>query len=160
MRTCDGKIIRFNLKETINLLHPISKQDPAYKKVEPRKEINSEERDKFWAQEEEQEKRRQMEEIKKKQEELLKLEQERIRREVHLICGVYRHLNKMFIFYFFIQVEDAKKRELMASQEKVEEKPINQKKIIETSTNIISKIEQIEKSKDTRQESNKTLKDV
>ncbi|XP_065202044.1 drebrin-like protein [Planococcus citri] len=113
------------------------KMDPAYKKVEPRKEINSEERDKFWAQEEEQEKKRQLEEIKKKQEEVLKLEQERIKREM----------------------EDAKKRELQAAEEIVIEKSHSPKKIIETSTNIFSKIEQIEKSKDTRQESSKSLKD-
>lgn len=76
-------------------------QDPAYKKVEPRKEINSEERDKFWAREEEQEKRRQMEEMKKKQDELLKLEQERLKREVFttLLHSCLRFTNALFFTY-------------------------------------------------------------
>lgn len=57
-------------------------QDPTYKKVEPKKEIDAVERDKFWAIEEEEEKQRQIDEVRKKQEELLKLEQERLKREV------------------------------------------------------------------------------
>lgn len=57
-------------------------------------------------------------------------------------------------------MEDAKKRELQAAEEMVIEKCHSPKKIIETSANIFSKIEQIEKSKDTRPESSKTLKDV
>lgn len=57
-------------------------QDPVYKKVEPKNEINAVERDKFWALEEQQEKQRQLDEVRKKREELLKLEKERLIREV------------------------------------------------------------------------------
>lgn len=57
-------------------------QNSAYKKVEPSKEINPTERDKFWALEEEQEKQRQLEEARRRQEELIRLEEERIKREV------------------------------------------------------------------------------
>lgn len=69
-------------------VHVYTCQDPAYKKVEPSKEINSLERDKFWAQEEEQEKKRQIEEVRKKQAELIKLEEETLQREVRLMRGM------------------------------------------------------------------------
>lgn len=56
------------------------------------------------------------------------------------------------------QVEDAKKRELLAADDiTVKPKP---KEKIETSVNISSKIQQIEKSKGTNQETNESRKKV
>lgn len=53
-----------------------------YKRIQPNLEINSSERDKFWAAEEEKEKLRQVEEqIKKKHEQKI-IEDERLLREV------------------------------------------------------------------------------
>ena len=66
----------------------VNVKDPAYKKVEPKNEINPIERDKFWAMEEAQEKQRQLEEARKKREELLRLEEERVRREVSIMINV------------------------------------------------------------------------
>jgi hypothetical protein len=54
-----------------------------YKRVIPRQEINSKERDKFWEKEEQEEKQRQAEERKRKEEERNKLENERKQREVN-----------------------------------------------------------------------------
>ncbi|XP_069678258.1 drebrin-like protein B [Periplaneta americana] len=53
-----------------------------YKRVIPRQEINSKERDKFWEKEEQEEKQRQAEERKRKEEEQKKLENERKQREL------------------------------------------------------------------------------
>ncbi|PSN30802.1 Drebrin-like protein [Blattella germanica] len=53
-----------------------------YKRVIPRQEINSKERDKFWEKEEQEEKQRQEEERKRKEEERNKLESERKQREL------------------------------------------------------------------------------
>lgn len=57
-------------------------QGTAYKRIQPNLEINSTERDKFWAAEEEKEKFRQDEERKKKEQEQKKIEDERLLREV------------------------------------------------------------------------------
>lgn len=53
-----------------------------YKRVIPRQEINSKERDKFWEKEEQEEKQRQAEEMKRKVEERNKLENEQKQREL------------------------------------------------------------------------------
>lgn len=57
-------------------------QGTSYKRIQPNLEINSTERDKFWAAEEEKEKFRQDEERKKKELEQKKIEDERLLREV------------------------------------------------------------------------------
>jgi hypothetical protein len=54
-----------------------------YKRVIPRQEINSKERDKFWEKEEQEETERQAEEMKRKVDERTKLENERKEREVY-----------------------------------------------------------------------------
>ncbi|XP_008476634.1 drebrin-like protein [Diaphorina citri] len=59
--------------------HPVSAQ---YTRIIPSKEINTIERDKFWAAEEEKEKLRQETERRKKEEEMRRLEEERINREM------------------------------------------------------------------------------
>lgn len=55
-----------------------------YKRVIPKQEINTSERDKFWQKEEEEEKRRIEEENRKKIEERLRIEEELRKREVHM----------------------------------------------------------------------------
>lgn len=65
--------------------------------MNPEKEINSQERDKFWEREEQEEKLRQAEEKKRKQEELLKLEQERKQREVNLSIFFYLITSRIMI---------------------------------------------------------------
>jgi hypothetical protein len=75
----------YGVYRLINLLF----QGTAYKRIQPNLEINSTERDKFWAAEEEKEKCRQDEERKKKELEQKKMEDERLLREVGII-------NKMF----------------------------------------------------------------
>ncbi|KAK7576234.1 hypothetical protein V9T40_012520 [Parthenolecanium corni] len=100
------------------------KLNSAYKKVEPSKEINPTERDKFWALEEEQEKQRQLEEARRRQEELIRLEEERIKRET----------------------EDAKKREEMTAKEEPVTIPKASEIKKETNISISSKIRQIEQS--------------
>lgn len=60
----------------------------AYKRIQPNLEINSTERDKFWAAEEEKEKLRQEEERKKKEVEQKKIENERLLREVRPIVNI------------------------------------------------------------------------
>lgn len=57
-------------------------QGTTYKRIQPNLEINSSERDKFWAAEEEKEKLRQNEERNKKEHEQKKIEDERLSREV------------------------------------------------------------------------------
>lgn len=57
-------------------------QGTTYKRIQPYLEINSSERDKFWAAEEEKEKLRQEEEQKKKEQEQKNIEDERLLREV------------------------------------------------------------------------------
>lgn len=57
-------------------------QGTTYKRIQPNLEINSTERDKFWAAEEEKEKLRQNEERNKKEYEQKKIEDERLLREV------------------------------------------------------------------------------
>lgn len=57
-------------------------QGTTYKRIQPNLEINSTERDKFWAAEEEKEKLRQEEELKKKLQEQNIIENERLIREV------------------------------------------------------------------------------
>lgn len=66
-------------------------QGTTYKRIQPNLEINSSERDKFWAAEEEKEKLRQEEERKKKEQEQKKIEDERLLREVKY--------NKYFIIH-------------------------------------------------------------
>jgi len=68
-------------------------QGTSYKRIQPNLEINSSERDKFWAAEEEKEKLRQEEERKKKEQEQKKIEDERLLREVR------------YDKYFIIQVK-------------------------------------------------------
>lgn len=60
----------------------------AYKRIQPNLEINSTERDKFWAAEEEKEKLRQEEERKKKEIEQKTIENERLLREVRSIMNI------------------------------------------------------------------------
>lgn len=60
-------------------------QGTTYKRIQPNLEINSTERDKFWAAEEEKEKLRQEEELTKKKQEQKIIEDERIIREVRYI---------------------------------------------------------------------------
>jgi hypothetical protein len=57
----------------------------AYKRVIPRQEINSKERDTFWEKEEQEEKQRQAQERKRKEEERNLLENERKQREVNCL---------------------------------------------------------------------------
>jgi len=57
-------------------------QGTSYKRIQPNLEINSSERDRFWAAEGEKEKLRQEGERKKKEQEQKKIEDERLLREV------------------------------------------------------------------------------
>ncbi|XP_025406171.1 drebrin-like protein [Sipha flava] len=71
----------YSFKERLDQSQPIEKIGTAYKRIQPNLEINSTERDKFWAAEEEKEKCRQDEERKKKELEQKKMEDERLLRE-------------------------------------------------------------------------------
>lgn len=65
-----------------NVIKIVTFQGTTYKRVIPQQEINSNERDKFWQKEEEEEKIRQELEKKRKDEERRKLESEIKQREV------------------------------------------------------------------------------
>jgi len=71
-------------------------QGTSYKRIQPNLEINSSERDKFWAAEEEKEKLRQEEERKKKEQEQKKIENERLLREVSYSKYFIIHLKTKF----------------------------------------------------------------
>lgn len=71
----------YSFKERLDQSQPQEKIGTSYKRIQPNLEINSSERDKFWAAEEEKEKLRQEEERKKKEQEQKKIEDERLLRE-------------------------------------------------------------------------------
>lgn len=71
----------YSFKERLDQSQPQEKIGTTYKRIQPNLEINSSERDKFWAAEEEKEKLRQEEERKKKEQEQKKIEDERLLRE-------------------------------------------------------------------------------
>lgn len=94
------------MNDIINILNNIQKiiltriicyflQGTTYKRIQPNLEINSTERDKFWAAEEEKEKLRQDEERIKKEQEKKEIEDERLLREVRNKYLVYFFLNKI-----------------------------------------------------------------
>ncbi|KAK6622110.1 hypothetical protein RUM44_001917 [Polyplax serrata] len=71
----------YNFKERIEHDSETGPVGTSYKRVIPKQEINSMERDKFWEKEEQEEKQRQQEERLRKEEERRKLEDERLRIE-------------------------------------------------------------------------------
>lgn len=71
----------YKFKSKVEPIEPVQPVGTRYQKVNAVKEINSQERDKFWKREEEEEKRRLNEEKQRQQEERLKLELERQQRE-------------------------------------------------------------------------------
>ncbi|XP_018571502.1 drebrin-like protein [Anoplophora glabripennis] len=74
-----GSEYRFKVKPEI--IEPVAPVGTTYQRVNPVKEINSQERDQFWRKEEEEERKRLDEEKKKKQSEIYKLELEIAQRE-------------------------------------------------------------------------------
>ncbi|XP_050435671.1 drebrin-like protein isoform X2 [Adelges cooleyi] len=71
----------YSFKERLDQSGPQPKIGTSYKRVQPNLEINSSERDKFWAAEEEKEKQRQEEEKLKKELQQKTIEEERLFRE-------------------------------------------------------------------------------
>ncbi|VVC36286.1 Hypothetical protein CINCED_3A023461 [Cinara cedri] len=71
----------YSFKERLDQSQPLEKIGTTYKRIQPNLEINSTERDKFWAAEEKKEKLRQDEERTKKEQEKKKIEDERLFRE-------------------------------------------------------------------------------
>ncbi|KAJ8941265.1 hypothetical protein NQ318_016930 [Aromia moschata] len=71
----------YRFKVRVEPMEPSGPVGTTYQRVNPVKEINSQERDKFWRKEEEEERKRLEEEKKKKQEESYKLELEIAQRE-------------------------------------------------------------------------------
>lgn len=71
----------YRFKEKVAPLEPAAPVGTTYQRVNPTKEINSQERDKFWRKEEEEERKRIEQEKMKKQAEIVKLELEIARRE-------------------------------------------------------------------------------
>lgn len=74
-----GSEYRFMVKPEI--MEPVGPVGTTYQRVNPVKEINSQERDQFWRKEEEEERKRLDEEKRKKQSEIYKLELETAQRE-------------------------------------------------------------------------------
>ncbi|XP_063232985.1 drebrin-like protein [Bacillus rossius redtenbacheri] len=72
----------YSFKERTDVTKDSGPVGTTYKRVIPKQEINTKERDKFWEKEEIEEKRRQEEERKRKAEEQAKLENERKQREL------------------------------------------------------------------------------
>jgi len=71
----------YSFKERLDQSQPLEKIGTTYKRIQPNLEINTSERDKFWAAEEEKEKIRQNEERNKKVHEQKTIENERLLRE-------------------------------------------------------------------------------
>ncbi|XP_050533703.1 drebrin-like protein B isoform X2 [Daktulosphaira vitifoliae] len=71
----------YSFKERLDQSETQAKIGTSYKRIQPNLEINSSERDKFWADEEEKEKKRQEEEKNRKEQEKKKIEEERLSRE-------------------------------------------------------------------------------
>lgn len=71
----------YRFKEKVTPLEPAAPVGTTYQRVNPIKEINSQERDKFWRREEEEERKRVEQEKMKRQAEIVKLELEIARRE-------------------------------------------------------------------------------
>lgn len=71
----------YRFKEKTAPLEPAAPVGTTYQRVNPTKEINSQERDKFWRKEEEEERKRVEQEKLKRQAEIVKLELEIARRE-------------------------------------------------------------------------------
>lgn len=71
----------YRFKDKVAPLEPAAPVGTTYQRVNPTKEINSQERDKFWRKEEEEERKRVEAEKMKKQAEIVKLELEIARRE-------------------------------------------------------------------------------
>lgn len=125
------------------VIEPSFFQGTTYKRIQPNLEINSSERDKFWAAEEEKEKLRQDEERNKKQHEQKTIENERLLREVKRTkIQVCFFIYVLMAFYVFIKDADRIRRDSVIE----EKKPKIEPELIKTEPEII-KIEPIEEIK-------------
>lgn len=95
-------------------------QGTTYKRIQPNLEINSTERDKFWAAEEEKEKLRQDEEREKKEKEQKTIESERLVREVRYYKYILIHIQPK---YNFLQDADRIRRDSVINEEIPKTKP-------------------------------------
>lgn len=113
----------YRFKARVEPLEPAGPVGTAYQRVNPTKEINSQERDKFWRKEEEEERKRLEEERIRKQKEIKKLEIEIARREEQE-SKLREEQEQRQHFIEVSSNKENKNEEFVLKQSKTPEKPV------------------------------------